>query len=480
MISIVVFVCCVLPQHGVNVIEMNFTKRNYKQLSLFVVVCIVVLCFVKSWTQTEELYSYNRERPKREDFRDVTFNEEKPVPHKEIPPPVPVAPVVRTKTDENRQLAEAQHRIRELEAKLRRLELRVPQRYPDVKFLNYRSRKRILVTGGAGFVGSHLVDQLMLAGHEVIVVDNFFTGRKRNVEHWIGHENFELIHHDIVNPLFIEVDEIYHLASPASPPHYMYNPVKTIKTNTVGTINMLGLAKRVGARVLIASTSEVYGDPEVHPQPESYWGHVNPIGPRACYDEGKRVAETLSYAYAKQERVDVRVARIFNTYGPRMHMNDGRVVSNFILQALRNETITVYGHGKQTRSFQYVSDLVDGLIALMASNYTQPINLGNPTEHTIDEFAVIIKELVGGPSQIQQVAAVEDDPQRRKPDITRAKKYLGWEPKVPLSMGLRKTVKYFSRELQRTSHAERNVYTPDVAMMRETEDDDVTLHIDDP
>lgn len=197
------------------------------------------------------------------------------------------------------------------------------------------------ITGGAGFVGSHLVDYLMMQGHEIIVADNFFTGRKRNVEHWLGHENFELIHHDIVNPLFIEVDEIYHLASPASPPHYMYNPVKTIKTNTVGTINVLGLAKRVGAKVLIASTSEVYGDPDVHPQPETYWGHVNPIGPRACYDEGKRVAETLSYAYAKQENVNVRVARIFNTYGPRMHMNDGRVVSNFILQALQNESITV-------------------------------------------------------------------------------------------------------------------------------------------
>nr|CAD7195837.1 unnamed protein product [Timema douglasi] len=295
---------------------------------------------------------------------------------------------------------------------------------------------RVQITGGAGFVGSHLVDQLMIAGHEVIVADNFFTGRKRNVEHWIGHENFELIHHDIVNPLFIEVDEIYHLASPASPPHYMYNPVKTIKTNTVGTINMLGLAKRVGARVLIASTSEVYGDPEVHPQPETYWGHVNPIGPRACYDEGKRVSETLSYAYARQEKVDVRVARIFNTYGPRMHMNDGRVVSNFILQSLKNETITIYGHGKQTRSFQYVSDLVDGLVGLMASNYSLPINIGNPIEHTIEEFAILIKKLVGGPSKIEQTSAVEDDPQRRKPDIKRAKTYLGWEPKVS-SLGLK-------------------------------------------
>lgn len=287
-----------------------------------------------------------------------------------------------------KDIEEAKIRIRELEGKLRHLEAkienRVPKDFPTVKFLNYKNRKRILVTGGAGFVGSHLVDRLMLAGHEVIVVDNFFTGRKRNVEHWVGHENFELVHHDIVRPLYLEVDEIYHLASPASPPHYMLNPVKTIKTNTLGTINMLGLAKRVGARVLIASTSEVYGDPNEHPQTETYWGHVNPIGPRACYDEGKRVAETLSYAYMRQEGVSVRVARIFNTFGPRMHMNDGRVVSNFILQALQNDSITIYGNGKQTRSFQYVTDLVDGLVALMASNYTLPVNIGNPVEHTIE------------------------------------------------------------------------------------------------
>lgn len=289
---------------------------------------------------------------------------------------------------------------------------------------------------------------LMKQGHEVVVADNFFTGRKKNVEGWIGHKNFELIHHDIVNPLFIEVDEIYHLASPASPIHYMYNPVKTIKTNTLGTINMLGLARRVGAKILIASTSEVYGDPEVHPQKETYWGHVNPIGPRACYDEGKRVAETLSYAYAKQEKVNVRVARIFNTFGPRMHLNDGRVVGNFIQQALKNEALTIYGNGKQTRSFQYVNDLVDGLVALMNSNFTQPVNLGNPQEHTIEEFAEIIRNLVGGESKILQMPAVEDDPQRRKPDISRAKKVLNWEPVWGLKEGLEKTITYFRSEIE--------------------------------
>ncbi|KAK4879630.1 hypothetical protein RN001_007776 [Aquatica leii] len=347
-----------------------------------------------------------------------------------------------------KELDDASVRVFELERKIRMLESRVPKKYAEVTFLNYLKKKRILITGGAGFVGSHLVDTLMLQGHDVIVVDNFFTGRKRNVEQWIGHENFELIHHDIVNPLFIEVDQIYHLASPASPPHYMQNPVKTIKTNTLGTINMLGLARRVNATILIASTSEVYGNPDKHPQSESYWGHVNPIGPRACYDEGKRVAETLTYAYAKQEHMQVRVARIFNTYGPRMHMNDGRVVSNFILQALQGHGITVYGAGNQTRSFQYVSDLVDGLISLMESNYTLPVNIGNPVEHTINEFATIIKDIVGGNSEIKHVAEVEDDPQRRKPDITRAKLYLKWEPKIPLDIGLQKTVDYFTKELK--------------------------------
>ncbi|XP_038051310.1 LOW QUALITY PROTEIN: UDP-glucuronic acid decarboxylase 1-like [Patiria miniata] len=311
-----------------------------------------------------------------------------------------------------------------------------------------------MITGGAGFVGSHLTDRLMmLEGHEVTVVDNFFTGRKRNIEQWVGHPNFELINHDVVEPLLIEVDQIYHLACPASPPHYMYNPIKTIKTSSLGTLNMLGLAKRTRARLLQASTSEVYGETTQHPQTEEYWGHVNPIGPRACYDEGKRVAETMCYAYAKQVKVisdgvEVRVARIFNTFGPRMHMNDGRVVSNFILQTLQAQPITVYGHGKQSRSFQYVSDLVDGLIKLMNSNVSSPVNLGNPDEHTIMEFAQIIRNKIGGNNIIKNVAAAEDDPQRRKPDISKAKKVLGWEPVVPLDEGLQLTIDYFRNELE--------------------------------
>ncbi|KAL3056079.1 UDP-glucuronic acid decarboxylase 1 isoform X1 [Trematomus bernacchii] len=355
-----------------------------------------------------------------------------------------------------------------LREKIRDLEQSFSQKYPPVKFLSEKDRKRILITGGAGFVGSHLTDKLMMDGHEVTVVDNFFTGRKRNVEHWIGHENFELINHDVVEPLYIEVDQIYHLASPASPPNYMYNPIKTLKTNTIGTLNMLGLAKRVGARLLLASTSEVYGDPEVHPQNEEYWGHVNPIGPRACYDEGKRVAETMCYAYMKQEGVEVRVARIFNTFGSRMHMNDGRVVSNFILQALQGEPLTVYGSGSQTRAFQYVSDLVNGLVLLMNSNISSPVNLGNPEEHTILEFARLIKSLVSkasdrskymslSRSEIQFLPEAQDDPQRRRPDIRKANMMLGWEPVVPLEEGLNKTIQYFSRELE---HQANNQYIP--------------------
>ncbi|KAF5296268.1 hypothetical protein FQR65_LT10263 [Abscondita terminalis] len=306
-----------------------------------------------------------------------------------------------------KELDDASLRVLELEKKITMLETRVPKKYAEVTFLNYLKKKRILITGGAGFVGSHLVDTLMLQGHDVIVVDNFFTGRRQNVVQWIGHENFELIHHDIVNPLFIEVDQIYHLASPASPPHYMQNPVKTIKTNTLGTINMLGLARRVNATILIASTSEVYGDPDKHPQSESYWGHVNPIG---AYNHGKIVL--------------------------------------YFLTNLEDTFFKVYGSGNQTRSFQYVSDLVDGLISLMESNYTLPVNIGNPVEHTINEFATIIKDLVGGKSEVKHVAEVEDDPQRRRPDITRAKMYLKWEPKISLSVGLQKTVDYFKKELK--------------------------------
>ncbi|CAG8710212.1 12879_t:CDS:2 [Acaulospora morrowiae] len=312
--------------------------------------------------------------------------------------------------------------------------------FMPVKSLAPGEKKRILVTGGAGFVGSHLVDRLMLMGHEVIVIDNFFTGRKNNVAHWIGHPNFELIRHDVVDPFLIEVDQIYHLACPASPPHYQYNPIKTVKTSVMGTINMLGLAKRVKA--------QVYGDPEEHPQSETYWGHVNPIGPRACYDEGKRVAETLTYAYMHQDDVDVRVARIFNTFGPRMNENDGRVVSNFILQALKGEDLTIYGDGYQTRSFQYIHDLVDGLILLMNNDYTEPINLGNPDEYTICKFAELIRNEVNISCKIKTLPAPTDDPKKRRPDITKAEQVLGWKPRWPVRQGLSETVKYFQRQME--------------------------------
>lgn len=322
--------------------------------------------------------------------------------------------------------------------------------WPPVQTLPESQRKRILVTGGAGFVGSNLVDRLMMEGHEVIVLDNMFTGRKKNVQHWIGHPAFQMIIGDVVNPLYVEVDQIYHLACPASPPHYQYNPIKTIKTSTEGTLNMLGLAKRVKARMLLTSTSEIYGDPEVHPQPETYWGHVNTIGPRSCYDEGKRVAETMMYAYKNQENVEIRVARIFNTFGPRMHPNDGRVVSNFIIQALQGKDITIYGEGKQTRSFQYVDDLVDGLIKLMNGDYDGPVNLGNPDEYTIKDFATVIHKTIKSNSTIMHMPATTDDPRQRKPDIAVAKSKIGWQPKVSVHDGIRNTIDYFRKELLQT------------------------------
>lgn len=328
--------------------------------------------------------------------------------------------------------------------------LRTGQSYPEITKLSQKLQRRILVTGGSGFVGSHLVDRLMMQGHYVIVIDNMFTGRPQNIQQWAGHPNFQLILHDVVDPIMLEVDQIYHLACPASPPHYQYNPIKTIKTSTEGTLNMLGLAKRVRARILLTSTSEVYGDPEVHPQPESYWGNVNPIGPRACYDEGKRVAETMMYAYEKQSNLEVRVARIFNTFGPRMHPNDGRVVSNFIIQALQNKDITIYGTGDQTRSFQYVDDLVNGLIALMNGDYSQPVNLGNPEEYSVKNFADLIKELTGSNSTIRSLPKTADDPRQRKPDITTAKTKIGWSPRVPVKVGLAKAIDYFRQELQET------------------------------
>ncbi len=303
---------------------------------------------------------------------------------------------------------------------------------------------RILVTGGAGFLGSHLCDRLIKDGNEVVCLDNFFTGRRQNIAHLIGHAGFELMRHDVIDPFKIEVDQIYNLACPASPPHYQYNPIKTIKTSVMGAINCLGLAKRVKGRIMQASTSEVYGDPLVHPQPESYWGNVNPIGKRSCYDEGKRCAETLFFDYHRENKVDIRVIRIFNTYGPRMHEADGRVVSNFIVQALRGEDITIYGDGTQTRSFCYVDDLIEGFIRFMAQTETVgPVNLGNPGEFTMLQLAELTLKLVGGRSKIIHKPLPSDDPKQRRPDITLARQHLKWEPKVPLDEGLKRTIDYF-------------------------------------
>jgi UDP-glucuronate decarboxylase len=309
----------------------------------------------------------------------------------------------------------------------------------------YESRKRILVTGGAGFLGSHLIDRLMAQGHEIICADNLFTGTKRNIEHLHNHPRFEFLRHDVCNPLKVEVDEIYNLACPASPIHYQYNGVMTTKTSVLGALNMLGLAKRLKCRIFQASTSEVYGDPTVHPQPESYWGNVNPIGTRSCYDEGKRCAETLFFEYHRQHGVDVKVARIFNTYGPRMHPKDGRVVSNFITQALDGEDITIYGDGTQTRSFCYMDDLIEGFLRLMDSDKSLPgpVNLGNPGEFTMIELAREVLTQTGSVSKLVHKPLPSDDPKQRQPDITIARTKLDWQPKVPLAEGLKHTIEYF-------------------------------------
>jgi len=312
----------------------------------------------------------------------------------------------------------------------------------------YGSRKRVLVTGGAGFLGSHLVERLLDQGDDVLCVDNLFTGTKENIEHLRGHPRFEFQRHDICHPLHVEVDEIYNLACPASPVHYQHDPVQTTKTSVLGAINMLGLAKRLGCRILQASTSEIYGDPAVHPQVESYWGNVNPIGPRSCYDEGKRCAETLFFDYRREHRLAIKVARIFNTYGPRMHPGDGRVVSNFIVQALRGEPITLYGEGSQTRSFCFVEDMVQALLALMASadDFTGPVNLGNPQECTIAQLAETVIELTGSKSSIERRPLPQDDPVRRMPDIGLARSVLGWSPNVDLRTGLARTIDYFRHQ----------------------------------
>ena len=310
--------------------------------------------------------------------------------------------------------------------------------------------KRILVTGGAGFLGSHLSEKLLAAGHEVLCVDNYFTGRRQNISHLLDDRKFELMRHDVTWPLYVKVDEIYNLACPASPVHYQFDPVQTTKTSVHGAINMLGLAKRVRAKIFQASTSEVYGDPEIHPQPESYRGSVNPIGPRACYDEGKRCAETLFFDYHRQHKLRIKVARIFNTYGPRMHPNDGRVVSNFVVQALKGEPITIYGDGQQTRSFCYVDDLVDGFVRLMDTKdaITGPMNLGNPGEFTIRELAEKVIDLTGSRSKMIKKKLPADDPMQRKPDIAFARKTLGWEPKIQLEAGLKRTIAYFEKLLR--------------------------------
>ena len=311
----------------------------------------------------------------------------------------------------------------------------------------YESRKRILVTGGAGFLGSHLIDRLIAQGHEVVCADNLFTGTKRNIEHLHAHPRFEFLRHDVCNALKVEVDEIFNLACPASPVHYQHNPVQTTKTSVLGALNMLGLAKRLKCRIFQASTSEVYGDPAVHPQTEDYWGNVNPIGTRSCYDEGKRCAETLFFDYHRQHGVEIKVARIFNTYGPRMHPRDGRVVSNFITQALNGEDITIYGDGSQTRSFCYMDDLIEGFLRLMESDasVTGPVNLGNPGEFTMLELAQKVLAITGSKSKLIHMPLPSDDPRQRRPDITLARTKLGWEPKVALTEGLARTVEYFSR-----------------------------------
>lgn len=309
--------------------------------------------------------------------------------------------------------------------------------------------KKILVTGGSGFLGSHLCDRLIARGDDVLCVDNFFTGSKKNIVHLMGHPNFELMRHDVTFPLYVEVEQIFNLACPASPVHYQYDPVQTTKTSVHGAINMLGLAKRVNARILQASTSEVYGDPEIHPQPESYWGKVNPIGIRSCYDEGKRCAETLFFDYFRQHQLDIKVVRIFNTYGPRMHPNDGRVVSNFIVQALRGDDITIYGDGSQTRSFCYVDDLIDAFLAMMDTEkgFTGPVNTGNPGEFSMLELAELVLKLTGSKSRLVFKELPSDDPKQRKPDISLAREKLGWEPKVALEDGLKETISYFKHTL---------------------------------